>query len=102
MWYTVQPGDTLFLIARRYGVTIQQIRQANQLTSDIINVGQRLFIPITGQQPILYTVRPGDTLFSIAGRFNTTVESIMVLNNLSNTQLTVGQRLLIPSNSQNG
>lgn len=96
MWYTVQPGDSLYTISQRFGVTIAQIKSANQLTSDIIYVGQRLYIPIGIQAPVVYTVRPGDTLYLIARRYNTTVDSLMALNNLSSTELRIGQQLTIP------
>lgn len=96
MWYVVQPGDTLYQLSRRFGVSIQAIREANQLVGDIIYVGQRLYIPTQGGQRIVYTVRPGDTLYRIAQRYNTTVESIMALNNLTSTVILVGQRLVIP------
>jgi LysM repeat protein len=51
---------------------------------------------ITVSKVITYTVKPGDTLYKIAQRYNTLAESIMVLNNLTSTTLTVGQRLVIP------
>lgn len=92
--YIVQPGDTLYLIARRYGVSVEEIRRVNNLTSDMIIVGQRLNIP--DLHPIYYTVRAGDTLYSLAQRFNTTVTSLMALNRLTSTNLAVGQRLRIP------
>lgn len=96
MWYIVQPGDSLYTISQRFGVTISQIREANQITGNIIYIGQRLYIPLEEQAPIIYTVRSGDSLYLIARRFNTTIESIMALNNLTSTQLRVGQRLTIP------
>lgn len=96
MWYTVQPGDSLFSIAQRFGITVQQLMNANQLTDSNIVPGQRLFIPISVSKVITYTVQPGDTLYRISRRYNTTVESIMVLNNLSSPSLSVGQRLIIP------
>jgi len=96
MRYIVQPGDTLYSIALRFATTYQQIMEANRLTNSTIYPGQELFIPILRQQPVTYTVRPGDTLFLIAQRYNTTVESIIALNNLSGTVLNVGQQLRIP------
>jgi spore germination protein YaaH len=95
MWYVVQPGDSLYLIARRFGISVEELKQANQLTSNVIYVGQRLYIPGTNQA-ITYVVQPGDSLYLIARKFNTLIESIMVLNNLPNTNLVVGQRLRIP------
>ncbi|GAE89472.1 spore peptidoglycan hydrolase [Acetivibrio straminisolvens JCM 21531] len=96
MWYIVQPGDSLYIISQKFGVTIAQIKSANQLTDNIIYVGQRLYIPLGVQAPIVYTVKPGDTLYLIARRFDTTVDSLMALNNLTGTLLRVGQQLTIP------
>jgi len=96
MWYTVQPGDSLYLISQRFGVTIDQIRSSNQLTGNIIFVGQRLYIPTDMPIPITYTVKSGDSLYIIAKRYNTIIESIMALNNLTSTNLRIGQTLKIP------
>ena len=98
--YVVQPGDTLFLIARKFGTSIDALRTVNGLKSDILSVGQVLVIPggpgtppITGSD---YIVQPGDTLFLISRRFGTTVQALMAANNLTSTNLYVGQRLRIP------
>lgn len=96
MNYIVQPGDTLFSIARSYGTSVEQLMQANRLTTDMLLVGQNLYIPMLRQPQTVYTVQPGDTLYLIAQRFNTTVESIIALNNLTSTALNIGQRLQIP------
>ena len=94
MWYIVQPSDSLYLISRKFGVTIEQLKQANRLTGNEIFIGQRLFVPITGLP--VYTVAAGDSLYLIAKKFNTTVGSILAANNLNTTQLLIGQRLVIP------
>lgn len=94
--YTVQPGDSLYLISQKFGVSVEQIKQANQLSSNLIYIGQRLNIPVERQRPIIYTVKPGDSLYTIAKRYNTTVESIQSLNNLTGIELSVGQKLTIP------
>ncbi len=96
MWYTVQPGDSLYLLSQRFGVTIEQIKNANQLTGNTIYIGQNLYIPSERQIPTIYTVKAGDSLYLIAARYNTTVDSIMALNNLTSTDLRIGQRLTIP------
>lgn len=125
--YQVQPGDTVFNIAAAYGTTPEAIISANGLQPNgLIFVGQQLIIPVRlpfvpptatpfasptainvpsvpttappQPQTITYVVRPGDTLFWIAVRFNTTVNAIASLNNISNPNLIfVGQRLLIPA-----
>ena len=96
MWYTVQQGDSLYSIAQKFGITVKQLMDANQLTGADINAGQRIFIPVSVSKVIIYTVQPGDTLYRISQKYNTTTESIMVLNHLGSTALSVGQRLTIP------
>ena len=96
MWYTVQSGDSIYSISRRFGITMQELKTANQLTDNTILIGQQLFIPIQVSKVITYTVQSGDSLYKIAKRYNTTVESIRVLNRLTGTTIYVGQRLVIP------
>lgn len=96
MTYTVQPGDSLYLISQKFGVSVEQIKQANQLSGNLIYIGQRLYIPTETQRPTEYTVKSGDTLYLIAKKYNTTVESIQTLNNLTGTGLAIGQTLVIP------
>src|SRR5581483_1552352 len=147
--YTVKSGDTLIDIANRYNVTVDQIRESNNLDSDIIRPGDKLripqptptpkpgavslnptspptepptatatltgsafntptLIPIASNQTsapttptptpgvVLYNVEAGDTLGSIAKAFSTTVESIMNINKMSNTNIRAGQAITIP------
>jgi len=96
MWYTIQPGDSIFSIAQRFGVSQQQLITSNQIIGDTIPAGQLLFIPIQVSKVITYTVQPGDSLYRIAQRYDTLVESIVVLNRLQSTNIDVGQRLVIP------
>lgn len=96
MWYTVQSGDSLFSIASRFGVSVRQLSVANQLIGSTIITGQLLFIPIQVSKVIVYTVKPGDSLYKIAKQYNTTIESITVLNRLQGTTIFAGQRLVIP------
>lgn len=96
MWYTVQSGDSIYSIAQRFGLPMQQLLTANQLTDNVITIGQKLFIPIQVSKVITYTVLPGDSLYKIARKYNTLIESISVLNRLQSTNLYVGQRLVIP------
>jgi LysM repeat protein len=101
-YYTVQRGDTLYSIARRYGTTVNAIAQANGiLNPSYIYVGQVLCIPSGGAAPVLtggyYTVQRGDTLYSIALRYGTSVWAIVAANNIANPSLIYpGQVLLIP------
>jgi len=107
--HTVAWGETLYSIARAYGVSPQAIANANGITvNDWVYAGTRLNIPsgTTTAAPATtpsgyYTVRAGDTLFSIASRFGTTVVAIASANNLpANGILYVGWSLKIPSANQ--
>ncbi len=95
--YTVRSGDTLWLLANRYGTTVDAIKRLNGLTSDNLSIGQVLRIPVSQtQQYITYTVRSGDTLWLLANRYGTTVDAIKRLNGLTSDNLSIGQVLRIP------
>ena len=94
--YTVKAGDTLWRIAQRYGTTVNAIKQANGLTSDALQIGQVLRIPVSQGSYVEYTVRAGDTLWDLSRRYGTTVEAIMQANGLTSNVLQIGQVLRIP------
>src|ERR1051326_2999301 len=120
--HVVRKGDTLESIARRYGTTVSQLIQANNLgKSPVLQVSRLLVIPMSGITPpqlpgrnhsartvnspatsswnstaaASYAVRPGDTLAKIAVRFNTTVEKLKSWNHLTSTRLIAGRRLIV-------
>lgn len=93
--YTVKAGDTLYGIANKYGVTVDEIKNENNLTSNSLSIGQKLTIPKKSDSTT-YTVQKGDTLYGIALKFGTSVDKIKNLNKLTNNTLTIGQKLLIP------
>lgn len=100
--YTVVSGDTLWSIAQRFHTTVSAIKQHNNLASDIILIGQKLYIPGTASEKptyIIYTVIAGDTLWNLAKKFHTTVDAIKRLNNLTGNLLTIGMQLKIPTNT---
>ena len=98
--HVVAPGDTLYAIARRYGVSIESTAAANAVSDpNVLVVGQALAIPVARAPaaPLVYTVRPGDTLYVIAGLFSTTVQAVAAANAIANVNLIyVGQQLVIP------
>lgn len=104
--HVVARGDTLYSIARRYGMTVGEIKRINRLSSDTIYVGQVLSIAVVPTTPAAPTAAPGstayavvrgDTLYSIARRYGTTVNAIVAANHLAGTNIYVGQRLRIPT-----
>jgi len=121
-WHYVRSGDTLGMIARRYRTTVGAIQRLNNMRGTLIYPGQRIKIPGRGgvadrapaggsaaaakpaavetaapAETITYLVKPGDTLFSLARAFNTTVGQIKSDNGLPDDQLLAGQQLIIKS-----
>lgn len=92
--YRVVAGDTLYGIASRYGVSIDDLRSINNLNSDILSIGQIIRIP---SQQSTYIVKKGDTLYSISKLYNLSPNDIMSFNNLTSNLLSIGQVLKIPS-----
>ena len=118
--YTVRRGDTLSAVASTMGVTVVQLKSANGLRGDLINVGQKLLIPGSGAgntasarviaastttditpaasrepEEITHQVRRGETLWRIANRYRTSVDAIRMHNNLAGDLLSVGQVLRV-------
>ena len=121
--HIIRKGDTLGVIAKKYGTTVAQLVQANNLgKTPVLKAGRSLIIPMSGATPsqlmsrnqppapsnrstgtsaranarvTFYTVRPGDTLLKIATQFNTTVEKLKSWNHLTSTRLVVGKRLIV-------
>ena len=105
--YTVKKGDTLYSIARVYGVNVNSIKNLNYLTSNNLYIGQVLRIPEIYTKPddmyvpdyVNYKVKRGDTLYSIAKAYGVTVDSLIQDNALKNNNLTIGQNLKIRTNN---
>ncbi len=96
-YYTVQRGDSLWSIAKKLGVTVDELKEANNLTSSLLSVGQVLKIP--SKQIIdesVYIVQKGDSLYKIANMYNISVDELKNMNNLSSNTLSIGQVLKVP------
>ena len=100
MTYTVKAGDTLYGISNQFGVSVTELAELNGIKGSNLAIGKVLKIPTKeGSNPnnmFMYTVKSGDSLYSIAKKYNTTVNKIMELNYLKNTSLKVGTILRIP------
>ncbi|MGF9890829.1 LysM peptidoglycan-binding domain-containing protein [Priestia megaterium] len=107
--YYVKKGDTLWSIATAYKTTVQQLMSLNKMSTSTVFVGQKLVVSQTNVSPTnptspststqTYTVKAGDTLFSISRTYNVTVNNIMSWNNLKSSALYVGQKLSLNSSS---
>lgn len=111
--HIVQAGDSLWKIANQYGITVDQLKNANNLTSNLLSIGQELIIPNTEEaemdidtepseetgidQNVIYIVKSGDSLYSIAKKYGITVDELKNANNLTSSLLSIGQQLIIPS-----
>lgn len=100
--YTVKKGDSLWLIANKYGTTVDELKSENNLKSNTLSIGQTLIIPEKKENTnkISYVVKKGDSLWLIANKYDTTVEKIKSTNNLKSNTLSIGQVLVIPSSSE--
>ena len=105
--YVVQRGDSLYSIAQKYNTTVQAIKSANNLTSNTLQIGQKLILPDSEEIIIpnpsnytVYTVKRGDTLYKIATEYGITPEDIIDFNKLNTQNLVIGQQLLIPISNE--
>ena len=93
--YIVKSGDSLWSVAKRYNVSVDELKRINNLNNNLLIIGQELIIPQTNEYKT-YIVKSGDSLYKIARDNNVNVNDLIRLNNLTNTVLQVGQQLLIP------
>ena len=93
--YIVKKGDSLYSIAKKYNTSTSKLISLNNLKNSNLSIGQILKIPIDNSSNITYTVKKGDSLYSISKIFNTTVDSIIKKNELKSNVLSIGQQLII-------
>ena len=102
--YTVKKGDTLYSIAKTYNTTVNEIAKLNNLSSDALYIGEELIMPSNNKEDKeekvisgnTYTVKKGDTLWSIANKNDITVNELIKLNNLNSNVIIEGEKILIP------
>lgn len=102
----VKSGDTLSKYSKQYKISVSEIKKANKLSSDRIKIGQSIYIPEKGKvvtksstspSSLVYTVRSGDSLSSIAKKYRTTVTQLKAGNRLKSDLIRIGQKLKISS-----
>lgn len=108
--YTIQPGDTLYGLARLYGSTVQSIIELNNITNpNLIYPGAVILIPVEeeygpGVPPggFIYTVQPGDTLYALSNLFGVSLQSILSLNNIQDpSRIYPGLKIVLPATAKN-
>ncbi|GIW47748.1 MAG: peptidoglycan endopeptidase LytF [Deltaproteobacteria bacterium] len=113
--YVVKKGDSLYTLSKRFGVSVEDIKRANNLKSSLINVGQKLIIPVSStkgltatreEKPerdnsfhIRYVVKKGDTLSEIAQSFGVSVAEIKRLNGITGNMIKEGMVIKIPGST---
>ena len=109
--YTVVKGDTLYSLSKKYGVSVNTLIVDNSLKNNTLSIGQVLFIRVPYEEEgilecygedynpptndITYIVKKGDSLWSIANKYNTSVDNIKKKNNLTSNNLSIGMTLKI-------
>jgi len=93
--YYVQPGDSLYLIGQRYGLSPWELQQVNNLSSTVIYPGQALWVPGPGER--IHVVKPGDSLYSMGLLYGLPYQDIMAANDIKSHWIYPGQILKIPS-----
>lgn len=99
MPYTIQKGDTLYLVAKTFGVSFESIIATNPgIDPERIHLGQVICVPAAcSYGTIAYVIKRGDTLYSISRRYNANVDKIMQLNpGIDPDNLTIGEVICIP------
>lgn len=106
VYYTVKSGDTLYSIARKYNISVDKLKELNGLKDNLISIGQNLLVSESNvsnvmptENKLYYTVVKGDSLWSIAKKFDTTVDKLKKLNNLNSNLLQIGQKLIVGENT---
>jgi len=96
--HTVQPGESLFMISRNYGISLDTLTRVNGLRGSLIYPGRQLYIPVNNAGGnLVYTVRTGDSLYLIGRKFGMDYRKIMSANGLNRTLIYPGAVLYIPS-----
>ncbi|HEX7368237.1 MAG TPA: LysM peptidoglycan-binding domain-containing protein [Candidatus Saccharimonadales bacterium] len=98
--YVVQPGDSVESIAAKFSVTSNSIKWSNNLGSNTVNPGAKLLIPPVGYSGIVYTVKAGDTLQSLAAKYKAGLNELTAANDAEISGIHVGEQIIIPGGQE--
>lgn len=96
--YVVKKGDTLYSISKKLNISINTLKALNKLNTNEIYVGQQLILcnDKNTEEYDVYTVKKGDSLWSISKKYDISVKELIELNNLNNLTLQINQKLEVP------
>ena len=106
--YRVKSGDSLSSVSKKFGVSVADLKEANRLESSALKPKQVLVIPVKHPprgsksakkakgETVSYTVKKGETLYTVSEQFDVSVQQIKKMNGLRSTRLAAGQKLLLP------
>lgn len=97
-YYIVKKGDTLYGISKKFNISINRLKELNNLKTNLLAIGQNLLV-VDNVNPEEYIVEKGDNLYKIAKLYGITTEDLMKYNNLDTALLQVGEKLKIPKES---
>jgi LysM repeat protein len=125
--YLVQKGDTLYSLAKRFGSSVDEMKEVNHLTSDTIYTGEKLIVPVPTSTSIgeavrggagwgnkgsqvnlekgdnsFHIVKKGETIYSIAKAQKVDMNELIIQNDLKNAKIIVGQKLILPKSNKQG
>ena len=97
--YIVEKGDTLYSLSRRFNISIDELKRINNLDSDILSIGQVLKLTDNDTLYDEYLVQKGDSLWAISKKYNIPLTELIEINNLTDLNIKVNQKLLVPKTS---
>jgi len=95
--YIIKRGDSLYKIGKKFGIPYKVIKDFNHLKSNFLRLGKKLIIPSAGPRFVKYTIKRGDTLSFISKKFKVKIKKIMQANNMKNSLLKPGEKIVIPN-----
>lgn len=96
--YTVQKGDTLYSISKKTGISVDELKELNNLSSNIISIGQ--ILNLKNEEKNIYIVKKGDSLWSISRKLGVNLDELIKINNLNNSIIYENQKLIIPTGEE--
>ena len=101
-YHIVRKNESLYSISKRYNITYPTLKRLNNLKSNTIFIGQKIYLPGSIKTKTIYSykVQKGDNLYKVANKFNSNIKEIKKLNSLNKSQIYIGQKLKVPAHQK--